>query len=1459
MAFQNAEAIQKLYVAFFNRPADYYGLEYWDGVVTRANGSTAAVAAEFAKSKEYTDTFAGMDTRNVINTVYKNLFGRSADEAGLNYWYGEVQAGRVTIANAVTSIAAGAQNADKIAYASKVTAATSFTNALDTTDERLGYAGEKANAVAKQFIADVKDEATLATAINPANLDATVNSSIGAGQTAQTYQLTKGLDNVVGTAGNDVIVGSIDNTVGTELNTLSSIDLINGGAGVDTLKIAHAAGSLTLGSLTNIEIVEITSAATAGVTVDSRGVTGVTDLNIVRAAGDIDADAAASTNVGVSLKDVAANTIDIDGGKNVNVALTDAQSDINVGLATAATGAVTISATGAASVNNQNVVLGDIAVTGGATISVTQKATVNGAAIVADGTAEDVVQGNVTIIANAATTDVTVKQDATNDGSASRTAITGATEVATVKFAALKVGESVTVAGLTFTAAKALTAAEVAQAFANVTTAALKPTQLGGPTAVGDTNGSSVAANGTFSGSLTSAGFAVDGVTSATSSWASGAANGDTVTFTGRANTNQTNIAVSSSATTGPTVTTTTEGITSRTAWNDLGVTAGSVAITGGAALKNVTVDGYDGTSGVSGASNAALATVTLANGGSFTVGSAAATLALNATDVDGVVTVAAGTKTLNANVVGANSDVTLVSASADTINVKGDGNVAGDTTAGLGVATAINTSGMTAGSATFTIANGTTTSYTGGAAKDIVTITNGGTATTKAVTLGAGDDTLNLSGTVVLPTATLSGGEGTDIIGLSGASAAAMSLNADFAGKIDGFEKLAITDTVATATTVNMANMDGIKYVVSNNSVAVGTAAVGEQQSFVLTQAGEQQTVLITAGTSAAVAEQQGFTVAGTATAAGTFTVMGVATNVADTTTAAGVASAIVANKAAIIAANPTVADITANGADVTITYTTAAANAGTAVVTAGTTGITVGAVAESRAFDSNAGNITVAGTTIALTAGMSIDAVGAAILAKTADIKAANPNVDTVAYNAATDTLTVTYKASAGNVAVLTATDTGSVGFAATVTDNARAYGIPTGTITVAGATVNTAAGQTIDQLGASIAAQEATIKAANNAVDAVTYDAATDTLVVTYKATAGEVAESTVVAASGINGGSFTETRANADAGSNVPSLTIDKMVNDSTLELVAAGGGVNVKMADASGTADTFNIVTTIVASSLDFGTVNVAGVETIKINGNDAQPVNPANGAASIQTGTLAVNADAATSIVVNGNSHVNLSLGADTKSVATVDASALTGNLTFAANGSHVVTVTGGAGADVLRASVGDTAKADVINGGAGADVLYVGTNGAKLTGGAGNDTFIVSAASTTLGNKEGNTYSEITDFSAGDLLQLRSFASTTVNNVTTSAAADVSSLTKLTATLNESTATFSNFVDAAVKQAGVGAATWFNYKGDLYVVVDSGTDTDTFQNGTDLIVKLTGINGDNLTFNTDYGTAALI
>lgn len=52
--------IQKLYVAYFGRPADPAGLAFWETQVEAANGSTAAVSAQFAASAEYKSTYAGM-------------------------------------------------------------------------------------------------------------------------------------------------------------------------------------------------------------------------------------------------------------------------------------------------------------------------------------------------------------------------------------------------------------------------------------------------------------------------------------------------------------------------------------------------------------------------------------------------------------------------------------------------------------------------------------------------------------------------------------------------------------------------------------------------------------------------------------------------------------------------------------------------------------------------------------------------------------------------------------------------------------------------------------------------------------------------------------------------------------------------------------------------------------------------------------------------------------------------------------------------------------------------------------------------------------------------------------------------------------------------------------------------------------------------------------------------------
>lgn len=265
------EAVQKLYVAYFSRPADAAGLTYWEGVVNAAEGDTAAVSAAFAASQEYKDTFAGMSEYQVINTIYMNLFGRPAEPAALTFWGQNLIANKFTIDNAVTAIAEGAVGTDLAAYNNKVTAATAFTAALDTSAEILGYNGAAANAVAKNWIAGITTDASLEAAIAPAVLAASIDDVVGAGNEGETFVLTQGQDTLTGTAGNDnFVVNAFNPTTGAEASNFNSFDTINGGAGKDSLTINVVDSSATgatanlnaaIGTVTNVETIVLDQTA----------------------------------------------------------------------------------------------------------------------------------------------------------------------------------------------------------------------------------------------------------------------------------------------------------------------------------------------------------------------------------------------------------------------------------------------------------------------------------------------------------------------------------------------------------------------------------------------------------------------------------------------------------------------------------------------------------------------------------------------------------------------------------------------------------------------------------------------------------------------------------------------------------------------------------------------------------------------------------------------------------------------------------------------------------------------------------------------------------------------------------------------------------------------------------------------------------------------------------------------
>jgi S-layer protein len=302
-----ATQAQQLYVAYFNRPADTLGLAYWTGK------PAATASAAFASSAEYANTYAGMSTAARVDAIYTNLFGRSAEPAGLTYWGGLIESGQVTVSNAVTQIAAGAQGTDLVAYNSKVTAATAFTAGLVTTAQIVGYSGTTANNAAKAWMNGITDAATATAATVATVLNASIATVVAAATTttatASAITLTIGADtgaSFTGTSGDNTFdaSGFFNAPTATFIQTLGNGDSINGGLGTDTLNVAlnTATATTRAAALTSIEVINLTNTVGTNI-LDLAGATGVTTLNSVNSATQIaqfDNVQSAPTNFGLT-------------------------------------------------------------------------------------------------------------------------------------------------------------------------------------------------------------------------------------------------------------------------------------------------------------------------------------------------------------------------------------------------------------------------------------------------------------------------------------------------------------------------------------------------------------------------------------------------------------------------------------------------------------------------------------------------------------------------------------------------------------------------------------------------------------------------------------------------------------------------------------------------------------------------------------------------------------------------------------------------------------------------------------------------------------------------------------------------------------------------------------------------------------------------------------------------------
>lgn len=120
-----ATQIQNLYIAYFGRPAEQAGLDYWSA---QADLTVEGLSASFAQQPEYQAVYGDLPREEVVAQLYQNLFGRKAEGNELDYWIASDDIGVDRMALALVN---GAQSTDrelldgKTEFAAAITAAQS--------------------------------------------------------------------------------------------------------------------------------------------------------------------------------------------------------------------------------------------------------------------------------------------------------------------------------------------------------------------------------------------------------------------------------------------------------------------------------------------------------------------------------------------------------------------------------------------------------------------------------------------------------------------------------------------------------------------------------------------------------------------------------------------------------------------------------------------------------------------------------------------------------------------------------------------------------------------------------------------------------------------------------------------------------------------------------------------------------------------------------------------------------------------------------------------------------------------------------------------------------------------------------------------------------------------------------------------------------------------------------------
>ncbi len=139
--------LQQLFIAYFSRPSDPIGLDYW----TNKGISRSAFAANMYLQPEFNNVNSDLSVEAQVNQIYLNLFSREADIAGLTYWAKQIRNGVLQLASIANDLVWAAENNsgssnDKTTLTNKTNAAVAYTAKIrESTSSILAYQAQSTN------------------------------------------------------------------------------------------------------------------------------------------------------------------------------------------------------------------------------------------------------------------------------------------------------------------------------------------------------------------------------------------------------------------------------------------------------------------------------------------------------------------------------------------------------------------------------------------------------------------------------------------------------------------------------------------------------------------------------------------------------------------------------------------------------------------------------------------------------------------------------------------------------------------------------------------------------------------------------------------------------------------------------------------------------------------------------------------------------------------------------------------------------------------------------------------------------------------------------------------------------------------------------------------------------------------------------------------------------------------